>query len=205
MKRKKVLIGGAILLIVLAAALSAAVVLATQNKSNNGDNSDDLTNLTVHQYVFLEHQTRTEASLNGDNSSNSPAYLYLGYPIYNASQLQDLYKTAALPRVNESLQTIFQEGSLIGPSGCHGAQLKIDGIYRFPFVSDGEVEVLDIDGDGVAYIIYDNQPIILKPGQAWYNNESFSDNVQSLTAPSETVVINVTVVDGIRNYGIYKK
>ncbi len=192
-----------LIIVIVAVVLSAVIVIAMEKNGEPKSDDDELTNLTAGQFAFVEHQIQTDASLNGDNSSTSPAYAYLGYPTYNASQLQAVYASTMLPRINDSLKTIFQEGSFIGPSGCHGAQLNVDGIYHFPYTSEGDVVVLAVDGDGVAYLIYNSQPVILKPGEVWYDNQSYSDTLRSYTNPDEMVTINITVIDRITNYGIY--
>ncbi len=199
MKIKKAFIGLIIGLIIIVTLVVAIVGWPLVNKSDD----EALPPLTPHQYAFLEHYTESTAELVGNNSSD--AYVYLGYPTYNSSQLAALYTTFRLPVINDSLKTIFQEGSGVGKAGCHGTQMKIDGLYQFPYTSDGGVRLLQVDGDGAAYLIYNSQPIVLNPGEVWYANQTYVNNVRSRVSPDETVEIEVTVIDRIKNYGIYKK
>lgn len=195
MKPKTALIGAAIILIVLAAAIA---VWALQDRNNAG-----LTRLNAHQYAFLEHYTETRAELVGTNGSD--AYVYLGYPTYNASQSSELIKNRfQLPPVNDSLRAIFQEGSGVGKAGCHGTQMNISGIYRFPYDSD-RLRILTVDGDGVAYIVYKGQPVILNPNEVWYDNQTITETVLANKTLDQTVQVNLTIIDRIRNYGIYEK
>ena len=180
----------------------AAILIVMALKSNQ----EQLTEMNANQYAFLVHSTQTLATLAGSNNTTI-AYQFLGYPTYNATQIAAyIQQYQMLPPVNNSLKAIFQEGSTVGPSGCHGTTLNTSGIYQFPFTSNSTgLNILTVDGNGVAYLVYNGQSLIISPQENWYDNQTYTENVLANETSGQTVEVNVTVTDRITNYGLYDK
>jgi len=197
MRLKPVIIVAAVIIVVL-----ASVLLALALRSNQ----EQLTEMNDDQYAFVVHSIQTLATLAGSNNTTI-AYQYLGYPTYNATQIAAyIQQYQMLPQINNSLKAIFQEGSQVGPSGCHGTTLNTTGIYQFPYTSNTTgLNLLTVDGNGVAYIIYNGQSLIINPGENWTDNQTYTENVSLSETSNQTAEVNVTTSDKITNYGLYDK
>src|SRR5450759_6288 len=73
------------------------------------------------EYVFVEHYVETHGVLADNHEIN--AYVYMGYPTYNATTSQSLLKAVWFPTLNESLKVMLGNGKGIGKNACHGGEI----------------------------------------------------------------------------------
>lgn len=86
------------------------------------------------------------------------------------------------------------------PDG-RGSEGRTFGVYDFPFNYDG-VTISNINDDGAATIVCNNNTISLKPGEEWLNSTS---HIELKNQGNISYKVNVTQNYTIINYGIWNK
>lgn len=159
--------------------------------------------VSSNEYVFVEHYVETQGFLADNPEIN--AYVYMGYPTYNSTTSQNLLKATWFPPLNKSLKVMLGDGKGIGKGGCHGGEMYLYGAYELPYKKDN-ITIKKVDKKGTAYLDYNGKPLVLGPGDTWYNNSSRIEIIHFTNSTvDEDVKINISVVDRIRNFGIFTK
>jgi hypothetical protein len=170
---------------ILAAAAWIALYLMSDDTSAGNE-------LSPGKYVALQHIIQTYVTAPGHED------LYV-YPLaVNFSILQDNENLPYFPIINDSLAVMYIDGILFGEAGCHGGNVPTIGVYSLPYSRKGAV-IQKVDSDGTATVIYKGQSIVLQPNQNWtsINNTKFTADVNGTS-----VLIEVSVTDGLTNYGV---
>lgn len=155
------------------------------------------------EYVFVEHYVETQGFLADNPEIN--AYVYMGYPTYNSTTSQNLLKATWFPPLNKSLKVMLGNGKGIGKEGCHGGEMYLYGAYELPYKKDN-ITIKKVDKKGTAYLDYNGEPLVLGPGDVWYNNSSRIEIIHFTNSTvDEDVKVNISVMDRIRNFGIFTK
>lgn len=155
------------------------------------------------EYVFVEHYVETQGYLADDPEVS--AYVYMGYPTYNATTSQALLKAVWFPTLNESLKVMLGNGKGIGKNACHGGEMYLYGAYELPY-SKNNITIKSVDEKGTVTLDYDDKPLVLEPGTAWYNNSSSIQLIHFTNSTvDENLKVNISVTDRFRNFGIYTK
>ena len=159
--------------------------------------------VSSNEYVFVEHYVETQGFLADNPQVN--AYVYMGYPIYNATTSQNLLKATWFPSLNKSLKVMLGNGNGIGKGGCHGGEMYLYGAYELPYKKDN-ITIKKVDKKGTAYLDYNGKPLVLGPGDTWYNNSSRIEIIHFTNSTvDEDIKVNISVMDRIRNFGIFTK
>jgi Uncharacterized protein conserved in bacteria len=159
--------------------------------------------VSSNEYVFVEHYVETQGFLTDNPEIN--AYVYMGYPTYNSTTSQNLLKATWFPPLNKSLKVMLGDGKGIGKGGCHGGEMYLYGTYELPYKKDN-ITIKKVDKKGTAYLDYNGKPLVLDPGDTWYNNSSRIEIIHFTNSTvDEDVKVNISVVDRIRNFGIFTK
>ncbi|HEY3362883.1 MAG TPA: hypothetical protein VGK06_13995 [Methanosarcina sp.] len=159
--------------------------------------------VSSNEYVFVEHYVETQGFLADNPQVN--AYVYMGYPTYNATTSQNLLKATWFPPLNKSLKVMLGNGKGIGKEGCHGGEMYLYGAYELPYKKDN-ITIKKVDKKGTAYLDYNGKPLVLGPGDTWYNNRSRIEIIHFTNSTvDEDVKVNISVMDRIRNFGIFTK
>jgi hypothetical protein len=155
------------------------------------------------EYVFVEHYVETQGFLEDDPEVN--AYVYMGYPTYNSTTSQNLLKATWFPPLNKSLKAMLGNGKGIGKEGCHGGEMYLYGAYELPYKKDN-ITIKRVDRKGTVYLDYNGESLVLNPGDIWYNNSSRIEIIHFTNSTvDEDVKVNISVMDRIRNFGIFTK
>jgi hypothetical protein len=155
------------------------------------------------EYVFVEHYVETQGFLADDPEVN--AYVYMGYPTYNSTTSQNLLKATWFPPLNKSLKAMLGNGKGIGKEGCHGGEMYLYGAYELPYKKDN-ITIKRVDRKGTVYLDYNGESLVLSPGDIWYNNSSRIEIIHFTNSTvDEDVKVNISVMDRIRNFGIFTK
>ncbi|WP_259637132.1 hypothetical protein RSJ42_06555 [Methanosarcina hadiensis] len=155
------------------------------------------------EYVFVEHYVETQGFLADDPEVN--AYVYMGYPTYNSTTSQNLLKATWFPPLNKSLRVMLGNGKGIGKEGCHGGEMYLYGAYELPYKKDN-ITIKRVDRKGTVYLDYNGESLVLNPGDIWYNNSSRIEIIHFTNSTvDENVKVNISVMDRIRNFGIFTK
>lgn len=155
------------------------------------------------EYVFVEHYVETQGFLADNPEIN--AYVYMGYPTYNSTTSQNLLKATWFPPLNKSLKVMLGNGKGIGKEGCHGGEMYLYGAYELPYKKDN-ITIKKVDKKGTVYLDYNGEPLVLDPGDIWYNNSSRIKIIHFTNSTvDEDVKVNISVMDRIRNFGIFTK
>jgi hypothetical protein len=155
------------------------------------------------EYVFVEHYIETQGVL-ADNPEIS-AYVYMGYPTYNATTSQNLLKAVWFPTLNESLMVMLGNGKGIGKNACHGGEMYLYGAYELPYTQNN-ITIESVDKAGTVHLDYNGNPLVLESGSAWYNNSSRIQLIHFTNSTvDEFIKVNISVMDRFRNFGIYTK
>lgn len=186
-----------ILLIIALVVIGIGTLIASSHTLFNSNT------LEANEYVFVEHYVETQSVLADNPEIN--AYVYMGYPTYNASTSQSLLKAVWFPPLNESLKVILGNGKGIGKNACHGGEMYLYGAYELPY-DKNNITVQSVDKEGTVHLDYYGKPLVLESGALWYNNSS---RIELIHFTNETVdeyiKVNISVVDRLRNFGIYTK
>jgi|GEM_PF-2012049 len=159
--------------------------------------------VSSNECVFVEHYVETQGFLADNPEIN--AYVYMGYPTYNSTTSQNLLKATWFPPLNKSLKVMLGDGKGIGKGGCHGGEMYLYGTYELPYKKDN-ITIKKVDKKGTAYLDYNGKPLVLDPGDTWYNNSSRIEIIHFTNSTvDEDVKVNISVVDRIRNFGIFTK
>ena len=133
------------------------------------------------------------------------AYVYMGYPTYNATTSQSLLKAVWFPTLNESLKVMLGNGKGIGKNACHGGEMYLYGAYELPY-NKNNITIKNVDKEGTVYLDYDGKPLVLESGASWYNNSSRIQLIHFTNSTvDEYIKVNISVMDRFRNFGIYTK
>ncbi len=155
------------------------------------------------EYVFLEHYIETQSVLADNPEVN--AYVYMGYPTYNATTSQSLLKAVWFPTFNESLKVMLGNGKGIGKNACHGGEMYLYGAYELPY-NKSNITIKSVDKEGTVHLDYYGKPLVLKSGDSWYNNSSSIQLIHFTNSTvDEYIKVNIAVMDRLRNFGIYTK
>jgi len=155
------------------------------------------------EYVFLEHYVETQSVLADNPEIN--AYVYMGYPTYNATTSQNLLKAVWFPTLNESLKVMLGNGKGIGKNACHGGEMYLYGAYELPY-NKSNITIKSVDKEGTVHLDYNGKSLVLKSGDSWYNNSSTIQLIHFTNSTvDENIKINISVMDRLKNFGIYTK
>lgn len=155
------------------------------------------------EYVFVEHYIETQGILADNPEVN--AYVYMGYPTYNATTSQNLLKAVWFPTLNKSLKVMLGNGKGIGKNACHGGEMYLYGAYELPYTKNN-ITIKSVDKKGTVYLDYDSKPLVLESGASWYNNSSRIQLIHFTNSTvDEYIRVNISVMDRFRNFGIYTK
>jgi hypothetical protein len=186
---KKVLMAALVIIGIVVLIAGCYSILNSKNGSN--------------EYVFVEHYVETQGFLADEPEVN--AYVYMGYPTYNSTTSQNLLKATWFPPLNESLKVMLGNGKGIGKEGCHGGEMYLYGAYELPYKKDN-ITIKRVDRKGTVYLDYNGEALVLNPGDIWYNNSSRIEIIHfSNSTVDEDVKVNISVMDRIRNFGIFTK
>ncbi|BBL64216.1 hypothetical protein [Methanosarcina mazei] len=186
---KKVLMAALVIIGVVVLIAGCYSILNSKNRSN--------------EYVFVEHYVETQGFLADDPEVN--AYVYMGYPTYNSTTSQNLLKATWFPPLNKSLRVMLGNGKGIGKEGCHGGEMYLYGAYELPYKKDN-ITIKRVDRKGTVYLDYNGESLVLNPGDIWYNNSSRIEIIHFTNSTvDENVKVNISVMDRIRNFGIFTK
>jgi len=155
------------------------------------------------EYVFVEHYVETHGALADNPEIN--AYVYMGYPTYNATTSQSLLKAVWFPTLNESLKVMLGNGKGIGKNACHGGEIYLYGAYELPY-NKNNITIKSVDKEGTVQLDYNSKPLVLESGASWYNNSSRIQLIHFTNSTvDEYIKVNISVMDRFRNFGIYTK
>jgi hypothetical protein len=155
------------------------------------------------EYVFVEHYVETRGALADNPEIN--AYVYMGYPTYNATTSQNLLKAVWFPTLNESLKVMLGNGKGTGKNACHGGEMYLYGAYELPY-NKSDITIESVDKKGTVHLDYDGNPLVLESGASWYNNVSRIQLIHFTNSTvDEYIKVNISVMDRFRNFGIYTK
>lgn len=186
---KKVLMTALVIISVIFLIAGCYSILNSRNGSN--------------EYVFVEHYVETQGFLADEPEVN--AYVYIGYPTYNSTTSRDLLKATWFPPLNKSLKVMLGNGKGIGKEGCHGGEMYLYGAYELPYKKDN-ITIKKVDRKGTVYLDYNGKALVLNPGDIWYNNSSRVEIIHFTNSTvDEDVKVNISVMDRIRNFGIFTK
>ena len=159
--------------------------------------------IDLNEYVFVEHYVETQGVLADNPEVN--AYVYMGYPTYNATTSQSLLKAVWFPTLNESLKVMLGNGKGIGKNACHGGEMYLYGAYELPY-NKNNITIESVDKEGTVHLDYDGKPLVLESGASWYNNSSRIQLIHfTNSSVDEQIKVNISVMDRFRNFGIYTK
>ena len=184
--------------VIMLAAIGIVILIAAGCYSILNPKTIDL-----NEYVFVEHYVETQGVLADNPEVN--AYVYMGYPTYNATTSQSLLKAVWFPTLNESLKVMLGNGKGIGKNACHGGEMYLYGAYELPY-SKNNITIKSVDEKGTVHLDYDGKPLILESGASWYNNSSRIQLIHFTNSTvDEQIKVNISVMDRFRNFGIYTK
>jgi hypothetical protein len=103
--------------------------------------------------------------------------------------------------INETLKAIYGSGLVLSGAAGGGASTGLDGIFDLPFRKD-DFQLLKIDIDGTANIVYRGLSITLRKGEEWTNTTSTIDSKEAGNFKGKAML---TITDEIINHGILEK
>lgn len=184
--------------VIMLAAIGIVILIAAGCYSILNPKTIDL-----NEYVFVEHYVETQGVLADNPEVN--AYVYMGYPTYNATTSQSLLKAVWFPTLNESLKVMLGNGKGIGKNACHGGEMYLYGAYELPY-NKNNITIESVDKEGTVHLDYDGKPLVLESGASWYNNSSRIQLIHFTNSTvDEYIKVNISVMDRFRNFGIYTK
>lgn len=184
--------------VIMLAAIGIVILIAAGCYSILNPKTIDL-----NEYVFVEHYVETQGVLADNPEVN--AYVYMGYPTYNATTSQSLLKAVWFPTLNESLKVMLGNGKGIGKNACHGGEMYLYGAYELPY-NKNNITIESVDKEGTVHLDYDGKPLVLESGASWYNNCSRIQLIHFTNSTvDEQIKVNISVMDRFRNFGIYTK
>ena len=184
--------------VIILAAIGIVILIAAGcysilNSKNPGPN----------EYVFVEHYVETQGVLADNPEVN--AYVYMGYPTYNATTSQSLLKAVWFPTLNESLKVMLGNGKGIGKNACHGGEMYLYGPYKLPYTKNN-ITIKSVNKEGTVQLDYNSKLFVLDSGASWYNNSSRIQLIHFTNSTvDEYIKVNISVMDRFRNFGIYTK
>lgn len=145
------------------------------------------------EYAFIDHHVYIDGTL--INGTCPP--LKIDLPTYRYDTESGSLEGLVRFDINESLTVIYGKGtSLSGDLGSGNSSILFGG-YRLP-CSFGNLTVNGFTGDGAVHLRYNNQTLVLLPGERWTD----------ITAEQETTPLysmKTTKTETITYYGILQK
>lgn len=152
--------------------------------------------------VFIDHHIVTSGKVvSGDYSGAQ-----IDMPTYSFDEKARALEGSMDFAVDGDLKVIYGDGeSLTGAAG-EGAGTALTGIFELPYRGEGYgtpgIEILGVDPDGTARIVYLTESITLKPGQKWSKSSSRIDTYEWGHRKGKA---RLTSRDTIINHGILDK
>lgn len=158
------------------------------------------------KYVFIDHHINTYGEcIEGDCQK-----LCIDFGTYDFDEAENtlniyhdgnVFNDLIDFRINSALKIVYGDGeSLSGDAGT-GAGTGLSFVYKLPY-KQGELEIVKVEPDGTARIIYNEISIILKSGEKWSNITTRLDTRECRDGPCK---LKLTITDTIINYGILDK
>lgn len=156
-------------------------------------------NLASDKYVLIEFINYRSGKV-VDSDFRPPLMLWGGYPTalidVNKKEFDSYEKVNVTGMI--AILAYYQGENM--PDGS-GDEDRTFGVYDFPYNYDS-VTILDINDDGVATIVCNNNTISIKPGDKWLNSTS---HIELKNQGNISYKVNVTQNYTIINYGIWNK
>lgn len=171
--------------------------------------------LSSDKYVALYEEFR--------ETSNITEGIYVGPPMlalpppeeYSVFDYSGSKGYGWYPKANESLKILY--GTYYfhrTPERQWVDNLKVRGIYGYPYIMESNFTILDVYDNGTVYASYDNQSIFLKVGNEWTSHTTsriINVSYMGYDSPTSTelknlyykAVVNTTWT--VKNMGMYNK
>lgn len=154
--------------------------------------------LPTEQCVFIDHHVHMEGVLLEGESRG----LMIDFPTYSFNPEERKLTGLVNFDVNDSLLVVYGDGSSLGGAMGGGAATMLYGAYALPYTERG-FSIMSVMKNGTVTIEYDNETILLSPGENWTQITSEVRVIDNYSGNKSR--INVTTMDRIVNYGLLNK
>jgi hypothetical protein len=154
--------------------------------------------LSADQCAFIDHHIHQDGMLLDGESIG----IAMDFPTYSFDRENRMLRGYMGFDVNDSLLAVYGDGGSLGGAMGGGAATMLSGVYALPYSENG-LTISSVTDNGTMTIEYNNETILLLPGENWTRITSEIRMVDNYRGNMSR--INVTTTDRIVNYGLLNK
>jgi hypothetical protein len=185
--QKKIVLAALLVLIIASSIIFFEFKLKTNTESLK----------TTGTFIFIEQRTH----IHGETIEGDYPRVMIDFPTYSFNEKNGTLSGMVNFEINETLKAIYGSGLVLSGAAGGGASTGLDGIFDLPFRKD-DFQLLKIDIDGTANIVYRGLSITLRKGEEWTNTTSTIDSKEAGNFKGKAML---TITDEIINHGILEK
>jgi len=150
--------------------------------------------LPAGKVLFIDRHVRIEGECVEGECDPGPM---IDFPTYSFNAESGTLESWFAIGVNDDLKVLYGHGTSLRGMAGGGAATALTEVYSLPAELEG-VRIVQVDGDGTAYLECGGELVVLAPGQTWSNT---TEEVQE----QDDGKVKLTSTEQIVNYGILDK
>lgn len=147
--------------------------------------------LPAGQVLFIDRRVHLEGACIEGDCQPGPM---IDFPTYRFDPETGILNSWLPVDLGDDLQMLYGNGTSLAGLAGGGAASGLTEIYAIPAKVEG-VRIVQVDGDGTAYLESGGELLVLAPGQAWTNT---TEDVEE----QEDGKVRLTSTEQIVNHGI---